>query len=58
MYSLQTHIVNPIHGNIRPEYIDVVPDSVVFKVNPREISIVQSAVYLFPDIEIGKVERC
>ena len=57
-YSIQTTVVRPIPGNPRPEFIDAIPDSVVFKVNLRDISKVWSAVYLFPDMKIEKVKEC
>jgi hypothetical protein len=53
IYSIQTCIEKPVNEAIR-EYIDVVPNSVVFKVmwgKPRKI---WSAVYLFPHLHIEK----
>jgi hypothetical protein len=57
-YTIQTTVVKPIPGNSRPEFIDAVPDAVIFKVNPMEASRVWSAVYLFPQVIVEKVKEC
>jgi lipopolysaccharide transport system ATP-binding protein len=54
VYSIQAHIAKPVRENVRPDYIDVVPNSVVFKVMCREPHKIWSPVYLFPDLYIEK----
>lgn len=53
-YSIQAHIAKPIRESVNPEFIDVVPNSAVFKVMRREPHKIRSAVYLFPDLRIEK----
>ena len=55
IYSIQAHAARPVNGSVRPDYMDVVPDALVFKVMRREPVQVWSAVYMFPRVEIERV---
>jgi lipopolysaccharide transport system ATP-binding protein len=56
-YSIQVHIGKPIPGSVRPDFIDVVPDTNTFKVMCREPVAVGSAVYIFPKMNIEKLSN-
>lgn len=52
IYSIQATVVEPIPANVMPEFLDVVPDSVVFKVMVNQPHKIWSKVYLFPTVTI------
>jgi len=55
VYSIQTMIIDPVVNDIDILYIDVVPDSYVFKINKRPNSTLWSKVDLFPVLEIVRL---
>lgn len=54
-HSIQAHIARPIHENVRPEFVDVVPNSVVFKMAHKEVLPFGSSVFLFPTVTMEKL---
>ena len=55
VYSLNTMITNPIIPDVNITYIDVIPDSYIFKIAKRPNSTLWSKVDLFPKLTITKM---
>lgn len=58
VYSLQVLISTPVILDQSAKFIDVIPDSCVFKVGPRPNAKVWSKVFLNPKLTIKKVVTC
>lgn len=57
-YSLRVQIVAPVIVDESAEFVDVVEDASVFRVNRWEKARVWSKVHLFPELALQRIKEC
>jgi lipopolysaccharide transport system ATP-binding protein len=55
IYSIQIQLAKPFYGNTSSQFLDVIPNAVVFRMMSKAPHSFESAVFLFPSVEVEEI---